>query len=655
MTALLELQRDKSFRLKLILICLTVALSVASIYTVVSYRLAADLGLKTALDSLHRQAMLIHGELLITNKKAPEEHLAELIKLVYFNDHLDASELYIKITGPNLEWSIDHKMNPIEIDLLLSKLMLLTSTSLSTVDMPNGQETMSGKQFLWQVVRGNKYQVIIIKTSEYIDNTLTFVMKRLIITSIIVFWLATWFALTLSSWMNKRVQDKNDSLAHLATHDSLTGLPNRLFLANMMHPIIIDHSDPTYKKYEEFYSHHPKQGCLFVIDLDKFKEVNDTFGHAAGDTLLIKVAKKLNQVLDATQTLVRFGGDKFIIWAPEVDIEQAKNLVQRLIITCNEPVMINKLAISTGASIGLSHYPSQATDPESLILYADTAMYEAKQNRSGWSMFSERNIQCGRQRLKLRADLDDALSERQIKLHYQPKVSLKDGHIIGVEALARWYHPTDGLLPPAHFIELIEQSGRVQEFGRYVIANAIEQLDLWHQQGLFTPIALNLSPYNLLDPSLLDFTLRLLKNHKIEANKLEIELIESATSVNIKYISQSLNNFKEAGIKLAIDDFGTGMSSLSYISNLNVNHIKIDRSFIDGIEQDIRKQAVVSSVIMLANSFECEVIAEGIENKSQSERLIEMGCLYGQGYYYAKPMTAENMQGMLQADAALPL
>jgi diguanylate cyclase len=655
MTALLELQRDKSFRLKLILVCLTVALSVASIYTVVSYRLAADLGLKTALDSLHRQAMLIHGELLITNKKAPEEHLAELIKLVYFNGHLEESELYIKITGPNLEWSIDHNMNPIETDLLLSKIASLTNTSLSTIDMPNGQESIKGQQFLWQMVRGDKYQVIIIKTSEYIDNTLTFVMKRLIITSIIVFWLATWFALTLSSWMNKRVQDKNDSLAHLATHDSLTGLPNRLFLANMMHPIIIDHSDPTHKKYEEFYSHYPKQGCLFVIDLDRFKEVNDTFGHAAGDTLLINVAKKLGQVLDDTQTLVRFGGDKFIIWAPEVDIEQAKNLVQRLIITCNEPVMINKLAISTGASIGLSHYPSQATDPESLILYADTAMYEAKQNRSGWSMFSERNIQCGRQRLKLRADLDDALSERQIKLHYQPKVSLKDGHIIGVEALARWYHPTDGLLTPAHFIELIEQSGRVQEFGRYVITNAIEQLDLWHQQGLFTPIAINLSPYNLLDPSLLDFTLRLLKNHKIEANKLEIELIESATSVNIEYISQSLNNFKEAGIKLAIDDFGTGMSSLSYISNLNVNHIKIDRSFIDGVEQDIRKQAVVSSVVMLANSFECEVIAEGIENKSQSEMLIEIGCLYGQGYYYAMPMTAENMQAMLLADAALPI
>ncbi|MBU2237933.1 MAG: EAL domain-containing protein [Gammaproteobacteria bacterium] len=655
MPVLLELQKDKSFRLKLILVCLTVALTVSTIYVVVSYRLAADLGLKTALDSLNRQARLIHGELLITNKKAPEEHLSELIKLVYFNDHLDTSELYIKITGPNLEWSIDHKMNPIEIDLLLSKLALLTSTFLSTADMTNGQETISGKQFLWQMIRGDKYQVLIIKTSEYINNTLTFVMKRLIITSIIVFWLATWFALTLSSWMNKRVQDKNDSLAHLATHDLLTGLPNRLFLTNMMQPIIMDHSDPKYKKYEEFYSNHPKQGSLFVIDLDKFKEVNDTFGHAAGDTLLIKVANKLREVLDSTQTLVRFGGDKFIIWAPELDVDQAKHLVQKLIIACNEPVMIDKLSIGTGASIGLSHYPSQATDPESLILYADTAMYEAKQNRSGWSMFNERNIQCGRQRLKLRADLDNALSDRQIKLHYQPKVSLKNGHIIGVEALARWYHPTDGLLPPAHFIELIEQSGRVQEFGRYIIANAIEQLDIWHKQNLFTPIAINLSPYNLLDPTLLEFTLTLLEKYEIAPDKLEIELIESETSINIDDISQSLNNFKNAGIKLAIDDFGTGMSSLSYISNLNVNHIKIDQSFIDDIEQDTRKQAVVSSVVMLASSFECEAIAEGIENKSQADTLIKMGCIYGQGYYYAKPMTADNIQAMLQADAILPL
>ena len=653
MQELLELQRDKSFRLKLILICLTVALSVASIYTVVSYRLAADLVQSTELESLHRQAMLIHGELLIDENASQEEHLKELVKLVYFDSHLTDSELYIKVSGPNINWSMIYNISLKAKNYLLSNMPNLND--LSSAEMPNGQARFNGKQFLWQIIKDNNYQVTIIKTSANIENTLEFVMKRLVITSIIVFWLATWFAITLSSWMNKRVQDKNDSLAHLATHDPLTGLPNRLFLSNLLQPIIIDYSDPAHKKYEEFYKKNPKQGCLFVIDLDKFKEVNDTFGHAAGDALLIKVAKKLNEILDETHTIVRFGGDKFIIWGPNLDIEQAKILVQQLILVCNDPVMINKLAISTGASIGFAHYPSQAIDPDELILCADTAMDEAKQNRSGWSMFSERNTQSGRQRLKLRADLDDAFNNQQIKLHYQPKVSLKDGHIIGVEALARWYHPIDGLLSPIDFIDLIEQSGRVQEFGRYVIATAIQQLDIWHKQGLYTPIAVNLSPYNLLDPSLLEFTLRLLKQHNIEENKLEIELIESETSINIDAISKSLNDFKEAGIKLAIDDFGTGMSSLSYISNLNVNHIKIDRTFIDGIDQDDRKQAVVLAVIILAKSFKSNVIAEGIENKFQADKLIEMGCHYGQGYYFAKPMTAENMQALLQENATLPV
>ncbi|NVK75384.1 MAG: GGDEF domain-containing protein, partial [Oceanospirillaceae bacterium] len=278
MQELLELQRDKSFRLKLIMVCLAVALSVASIYTVVSYRLAADLVQSTELESLQGQAMLIHGELLIDENATQEEHLKKLVKLVYFDSHLTDSELYIKISGPNLNWSMDHNISLNIKDQLLSELPIL-NTSPTNMETPNGQTQIDGRLFLWQIVKDNNYQVVIIKTSANIENTLEFVMKRLIITSIIVFWLATWFAITLSSWMNKRVQDKNDSLAHLATHDALTGLPNRLFLSNLLQPIIIDYSDPKHKKYEEFYKKSPKQGCLFVIDLDKFKEVNDTFGH----------------------------------------------------------------------------------------------------------------------------------------------------------------------------------------------------------------------------------------------------------------------------------------------------------------------------------------------------------------------------------------
>ncbi|MCW8354527.1 EAL domain-containing protein [Marinomonas pontica] len=653
MPPILELQRDKSFRLKLMLVCLSVALSVATIYVVVSYRLAADLGLKTELDSLHRQAMFLHGEILLS-KNDSQQHLSELVSLVYFSKHFSVPQLYIKVSNSDMKWSMNHNIDKEKIDYLISKLPVYPIITSHIADMPNGVTEVDDVTLLWQVIQDDRYQITIVKTSQSLDDTLKFVMQRLIITSVIVFWLAAWLALTLSSWMNKRVQNKNDALARLATHDALTGLPNRLYLTNLMQSI--DLCPTSIDKKSDYHNMPaPKQGSLFVIDLDKFKEVNDTFGHAAGDSLLIDVAQKLQNALNNTQTLVRLGGDEFIVWAPEMDITDAKDLAQRLIEVCNEPVMINKLSINTGASIGISHYPSHTNNAESLITLADVAMYEAKQKRSGWSLFSERNTQRGHQRLRLRADLENALTDNQIKLHYQPKVSLADGQIIGVEGLARWYHPTDGLLSPYHFIDLIEQSGRVQEFGRYIILNAIEQLSQWQKQGIYTPIAINLSPYNLLDPELLDYTFTLLEKYAINSSYLEIELIESSTSINIDYISCRLSDFKQAGIKLAIDDFGTGMSSLSYISNLNVNHIKIDRSFIIDIEQDVKKQAVAALAISLAKTFDSKAIAEGVENKAQADLLIEMGCLYGQGYYFAKPMPVEEIEPLLLNNVFLPI
>ncbi|RNF51416.1 EAL domain-containing protein [Marinomonas hwangdonensis] len=669
MASFLELQKDKSFRLKLISICLILALSVSIVYVVVSYRLAADLGIKTELESLHKQAMLIHSELIINDKnrvaatslsnvtalesKALKDKVSDLVNRVYFNDHSHTDELYLKITGPRLNLAISHQFSPVQIETLTTMLSLsLENMPLSA--MQNGVKKVGETQFIWYIVDESDYQVLLVKTARSLDDTLDFVMKRLTITSVIVFWLATWFALTLSSWMNKRVQDKNDALAHLATHDSLTGLPNRLFLADLMRLSITDHSQSEQRKPAKLKSTPVKEGCLFVIDLDKFKEVNDAFGHAAGDFLLISVAQKLNDILAPSQTLIRTGGDEFIIWAPEMSAKEAETLAAQLVIVCNEPITINDFFINTGASVGFSHYPSHAQDAESLIIYADMAMYEAKQKRCGWSMFSEVSPNNGQQRLKLRADLDNALSQKQIKLYYQPKVMLQNGQVIGVEALARWYHPTDGQLSPAYFVDLIEQGGRVQEFGRYIILAAIEQMAVWQQQGILTPVAINLSPFNLLDPELLSFTLTSLEQHKVAPSQLEIELIESATSVNIDYIASKLTDFRNAGIKLAIDDFGTGMSSLSYLSNLNVNHIKIDRSFIDNLEHDPKKRAIVSTAIALAEPLNCQVIAEGIETKAQVDILIKMGCFCGQGYYFAKPMDVKDIEAVLLENTTLP-
>jgi diguanylate cyclase (GGDEF)-like protein len=656
MPPLLELQRDKLFRLRLILVCLGVALFVSSIYVVVSYRLSSDLGIEAETVSLHRQTMLFHAELVEADNEATQR-LNHLIKLTYLNDHVRTELLYVEVHGDELDWSLNHNMTFSQITTLKEKIVSKTQQS-KRPSMVNGFEKLDGERFLWQVVEGQGYSIIMIEAASSVNAALSLIAKRLSITSFIVFWLALWLAITLSSWMSKRVQSKNDALAKLATYDSLTGLPNRLYLINMMQNIMPE-TPAEYEKTNETPLETPLEtptrGCLFAIDLDKFKEVNDTFGHSSGDLLLREVSRKLALALNPTQTVMRIGGDEFIIWAPDLEIEEAHKLAQKLIDVCNEPIMIHKLSVNTGASIGLAHYPSHAKDSESLMVCADIAMYEAKQKRSGWSIFSERNTQLGHQRLRLRADLESALSEWQIKFHYQPKVELNSGNVIGVEALARWYHPTDGILAPVHFIDLIEQSGRVQEFGRYVIQSAIQQLALWKTQGLSTPIAINLSPYNLLDPDLLDFTLALLKQHSIGTKQLEIELIESSTSINIDYIASRLDDFKRAGIALAIDDFGTGMSSLSYISNLNVNDIKIDRSFISDIEKDLKKQAIVSAAITLATSFDCNAIAEGIETKAQSDILIKMGCLYGQGYYFAKPMRADEVEALLLSNTSLPL
>jgi diguanylate cyclase (GGDEF)-like protein len=656
MPPLLELQRDKLFRLRLILVCLGVALFVSSIYVVVSYRLSSDLGIEAETVSLHRQTMLFHAELVEADNEATQR-LKHLIELTYLNDHVRTELLYVEVHGDELDWSLNHNMTFSQITTLKEKIVSKTQQS-KRPSMVNGLEKVDGERFLWQMVEGQGYSIIMIEAASSVDAALSLIAKRLSITSFIVFWLALWLAITLSSWMSKRVQSKNDALAKLATYDSLTGLPNRLYLINMMQNIMPE-TPAEYEKTNETPLETPLEtptrGCLFAIDLDKFKEVNDTFGHSSGDLLLREVSRKLALALNPTQTVMRIGGDEFIIWAPDLEIEEAHKLAQKLIDVCNEPIMIHKLSVNTGASIGLAHYPSHAKDAESLMVCADIAMYEAKQKRSGWSIFSERNTQLGHQRLRLRADLESALSEWQIKFHYQPKVELNSGNVIGVEALARWYHPTDGILAPVHFIDLIEQSGRVQEFGRYVIQSAIQQLALWKTQGLSTPIAINLSPYNLLDPDLLDFTLALLKQHSIGTKQLEIELIESSTSINIDYIASRLDDFKRAGIALAIDDFGTGMSSLSYISNLNVNDIKIDRSFISDIEKDLKKQAIVSAAITLATSFDCNAIAEGIETKTQADILIKMGCLYGQGYYFAKPMRADEVEALLLSNTSLPL
>lgn len=636
MTTLFELQLDKHLRRKLILICLIVAFVVSVIYGVVAYRLSNDLGVDTEIRYLEKRALFLLAEVEEEGDEA-QERVNELISLMQSSE-LKPEALFLNVRDASGAWELNQFMPQATLMQVLSEVEALPTSALRS-----GFLSIDGNYFLWTKQANDDISLILITSSHSIDQARAHIIKRLSISSLIVFWIAVWLALTLSSWIAKRVEDKNEALRKLATHDNLTGLPNRLYLVDLI-------------ERDQKNTEQPLVGALLLINIDKFKEVNETLGHRNGDKLLVVFSHRLHQVLAPEQQLIRSNGDEFLIWAPHYDEIQATELVGTLTATLNEPFLIDQLPIHLSITIGVALAPIHDNDIESLIIQTDIALNEARKHRSEWSIFdpSKQLEQDGQQTLRYRSELADALREQQFKLYYQPKVDLNTGQILSAEALARWHHPQDGVVPPLMFISLIEQSGKVREFGRYVIRTAIRQIDQWQTKGIAVPVAVNLSPYNLLDPDIVSFTESLLQNFNIAPEMLEIELTETATSLHLQTISQSLNGFKEIGVKLSIDDFGTGMSSLAYISSLNVDTIKIDRAFVCDMDKNDSHLSIVQTALNLAKAFGCTVVAEGVENTAQAKLLDSLGCHYGQGYYYSPPIPEDKFTAMLKFTRSLP-
>ena len=652
MTSVSDLQQDKSFRLRVMLACIGIAFLVSSIYVVVSYRLAADLGVETELKSLEKQTRLFHSGLVAAEQELQQR--AETIADKLFVDALYNDKLYISAFNAEEHWEFSQHFSREERTQLIQAMS-------ANFGLSSGVFEVGSQQYIWLTYPGDVYDVLIVRTTSALDASVMYVAKRLSITTLIVFWVSIWSALTLSSLIAKRVRRKNEALARLATHDTLTGLPNRLYLVDFMErnlPKSVKAPTPAEITQpfdpEAHFTQVDTYASLFVIDLDKFKEVNDSLGHSAGDRLLVGMGKRIREFLAEDQLLVRTGGDEFVVWAPNIIGPSAERLARELVEICNKPFSIDNLSVNTGASIGIAYYPRHANSAETLIIKADAAMYEAKRQRCGWMVCDDTNLEDARDRLKLRADLGSALGLNQIVFYFQPKVDLATGKITGAEALARWNHPTEGILSPFHFIDLIERSGRVQEFGRYVLDKNVAQIAAWQREGMDVQVAVNLSPYNLLDPGLVEYIRNLFVAYDVPAQLLEIELTESETSISPDDIARQLREFKRLGVKVAIDDFGTGMSSLSYISDLEVNIIKIDRSFVNDVEENGKHYAVVSAAITMANAFETKLVAEGIETQSQANLLADLGCHYGQGYYYSRPLPADEFRALMKQTETLP-
>ena len=402
---------------------------------------------------------------------------------------------------------------------------------------------------------------------------------------------------------------------HQALHDGLTGLPNRTLLRDRTHQAI----RPADRERSP--------AALLLIDLDRFKEVNDTLGHHYGDQLLIQVGQRLQAALRQVDTVARLGGDEFAILLPRiVSAEGAVAVANKLQAVLEEPFELEGQNLDVEASIGLALYPDHGNDPDELLQRADIAMYVAKDTHAGFVLFDPKLDQHSPRRLALLGELRRAIDQGQLVLHYQPKVDAHTGALLGVEALVRWQHPDHGLVHPADFIPLAERTGLIGPLTHYVLNAALHQCQAWRQAGHELAVAVNVSARRLLDLAFPDEVDALLAHWQLPARLLVVEITESTIMANPQHAMEVLRRLNEMGVQLAIDDFGTGYSSMAYLKSLPVHELKVDRSFVSHMTSNGRDAVIVRSTVDLGRNLGLRVVAEGVEDGQTLQELDDLGC-----------------------------
>jgi diguanylate cyclase (GGDEF)-like protein len=438
----------------------------------------------------------------------------------------------------------------------------------------------------------------------------------------------------------KHLAQMMEQIAHSAQHDSLTGLPNRLLLNDRVGQAIA------------LAQRHLRQVAVMFLDLDGFKHINDSLGHAVGDKLLQSVATRLMKWVRAPDTVSRQGGDEFIVLLQDVHTpEEAANVATRVLNAIAETHSIDQRDLHITASIGVSVYPGDGADAETLIKNADTAMYQAKENaRQSYKFFRpEMNVRAV-ERQSIEEDLRRALEQNEFTLHYQPKVNLKTGAITGAEALIRWAHPTRGSVPPAKFIPVAEDSGLIHPIGAWVLREACLQAKAWLDAGLPpTPIAVNVSAIQFRSEGFLEGLLANLNNAGLDPKALELEMTERVLMKHLEQSTPLFQTLRDIGIHVAVDDFGTGYSSLSYLRRIPLDALKIDQSFVRQIGNAEGDTAIVSAIISMGRSLNLRVIAEGVETPEELEFLKAQECDEAQGYFFSRPVPAEAFARLLVA------
>ena len=444
------------------------------------------------------------------------------------------------------------------------------------------------------------------------------------------------------SLLNEITERKQQHLYNLAHFDQLTGLPNRLLFKDRLGHACSQANRMNYL------------GALLFIDIDRFKVINDTYGHPVGDKLLKAVAERLTSCLRNNDTVARLCGDEFTVILENINhVDIAANIAQKIINILSQPIEIESHKIFIGASIGISLFPFMVNDEtdncDLLVKQSDAAMYHAKkQGRNNFQFYNTKMDAAVFERMRIENNLRYALEKNELAIHYQPQIAIQTGQLIGAEALIRWQHPEMGLIPPTYFIPIAEDNGLINVIGEFVLRNACLQAKKWQDMG-YDPIkiSVNLSARQM-QPGLPDVVSMILHETKLDSKYLELELTENILLDNIEKSISILQELTSMGIKISIDDFGTGYSSLSYLQRLPIHTLKIDRSFLNDVQNKDDEAPIITTIIGMAKNLKLNVIAEGIETDQQLEFLDKHQCDQAQGYYFSRPVPIEEFNTLLE-------
>jgi len=433
-----------------------------------------------------------------------------------------------------------------------------------------------------------------------------------------------------------------EALSRQALHDALTDLPNRALLHDRLaHALAVAARERT-------------PLALFLMDLDRFKEVNDTLGHDAGDDLLREVGRRVQGALRASDTVARLGGDEFAMLLPGADTASATEAARKLLSALAEPVTLHEQIVFAGSSVGIALYPDHGEDAAALLRQADVAMYAVKRGGGGYAVYNPAHDRHTPRRLTLIGALHRAIARDELRLHYQPTVDVTDGRVHMVEALTRWQHPELGLLPPDEFIPLAEQTGIIVPLTRWVLETAVRQVRAWLDEGLDLGVAVNLSARTLRDPELPEAIAELLQAHGVPVSRLHVELTESMVMADPPTTLEVLTRLSRLGVHIAIDDFGTGYSSLTHLKRLPIDEIKIDRSFVTTMTTDSDDATIVASTIGLGHSLGLRFVAEGVEDERTWQALEALNCDGAQGFYVSHALPSDELGRWLRETSWRP-